>query len=237
MPAEFTKTITVRPATALEGVVRVPGDKSISHRYAMLAALAEGVTRISHYAPGNDCQSTLSVSRTARHRRLAPCRVRPRHGCGGADCSDSRPRPARTAVVDRGFGLRQLRVDAAHARRRARRAPVHERPHRRCLAAPPADAAGGDARSRPWAPKSRRSTDARRSASPAARCSAITYRPDTPSAQVKTAVLLAGLQTDGRDDLRGTGRHPRPHGTGAACLRRDRRRARSRHPRSPASSR
>ena len=59
MPAEFTKTVTVRPATALEGVVRVPGDKSISHRYAMLAALADGVTRISHYAPGNDCQSTL----------------------------------------------------------------------------------------------------------------------------------------------------------------------------------
>ena len=85
MPAEFTKTVTVRPATALEGVVRVPGDKSISHRYAMLAALAEGVTRISHYAPGNDCQSTLRcleqlgvvVSRHAAFdgRRAPRCRL------------------------------------------------------------------------------------------------------------------------------------------------------------------
>ncbi len=38
----------------------LPGDKSISHRYAILAAIAEGTTKISNYSTGADCQSTLS---------------------------------------------------------------------------------------------------------------------------------------------------------------------------------
>ena len=37
----------------------MPGDKSISHRYALLAAVAEGETSIRNYAPGADCASTL----------------------------------------------------------------------------------------------------------------------------------------------------------------------------------
>jgi 3-phosphoshikimate 1-carboxyvinyltransferase len=40
--------------------LRVPGDKSISHRYALLAALSEGPSELRHYAPGADCRSTLS---------------------------------------------------------------------------------------------------------------------------------------------------------------------------------
>lgn len=51
---------TVTPATGpLEGSVRLPGDKSISHRYAMLAAAAPGVSKISNYSSGADCHSTL----------------------------------------------------------------------------------------------------------------------------------------------------------------------------------
>ena len=46
-------------AGPLAGSVRLPGDKSISHRYAILAAIAEGETRIRNYATGADCQSTL----------------------------------------------------------------------------------------------------------------------------------------------------------------------------------
>src|SRR3954464_9020150 len=42
------------------GRVRVPGDKSISHRYAMLAAIAEGASRLTGYAPGADCAATLA---------------------------------------------------------------------------------------------------------------------------------------------------------------------------------
>ena len=42
------------------GRLRVPGDKSISHRYAMLAAIADGASRLHGYAPGADCAATLA---------------------------------------------------------------------------------------------------------------------------------------------------------------------------------
>src|SRR5215217_4962676 len=51
---------SVAPARRLQGRVRVPGDKSIAHRYAILAALAEGRSTIANYAPGADCRSTLT---------------------------------------------------------------------------------------------------------------------------------------------------------------------------------
>src|SRR5581483_3764734 len=53
-------TVTIAPARRVHGRVRVPGDKSISHRYALLAALAEGRSELRGYAPGADCRSTLS---------------------------------------------------------------------------------------------------------------------------------------------------------------------------------
>jgi len=54
---------TVRPAGRLSGVVVLPGDKSISHRYAMLASLAEGDSKITNYSTGADCHSTLGCIR------------------------------------------------------------------------------------------------------------------------------------------------------------------------------
>ncbi len=50
---------TIRPAKTLSGGVEPPGDKSISHRYAMLAALAEGSSELRHFAAAADCRSTL----------------------------------------------------------------------------------------------------------------------------------------------------------------------------------
>jgi 3-phosphoshikimate 1-carboxyvinyltransferase len=52
---------TVSPAKTIEGVITLPGDKSISHRYAMLAAIAEGTSTIDNYSTGADCQSTLGA--------------------------------------------------------------------------------------------------------------------------------------------------------------------------------
>ena len=49
----------VRPARNVHGSIGLPGDKSISHRYAMLAALAAGRSRFDNYSPGADCASTL----------------------------------------------------------------------------------------------------------------------------------------------------------------------------------
>jgi len=55
-----SKSITIQPARNILGSLRVPGDKSISHRYAMLAALAAGTSRFENFAPGADCASTLA---------------------------------------------------------------------------------------------------------------------------------------------------------------------------------
>ena len=52
-------TVVVRPAKGMAGSLRLPGDKSISHRYAMLAAIAEGTTRLENFSTGADCASTL----------------------------------------------------------------------------------------------------------------------------------------------------------------------------------
>jgi 3-phosphoshikimate 1-carboxyvinyltransferase len=54
---------TVRPAGCLSGLVTLPGDKSISHRYAMIASLAEGPSKIINYSTGADCHSTLGCVR------------------------------------------------------------------------------------------------------------------------------------------------------------------------------
>jgi len=53
----------ISPARALSGTVVLPGDKSISHRYGMLASLAEGTSKIRNYSRGADCQSTLACMR------------------------------------------------------------------------------------------------------------------------------------------------------------------------------
>src|SRR5216684_8084912 len=55
--------MTVRPARNLRGSVTLPGDKSISHRYAMLAGIAEGPSRLENYSTGADCASTLECMR------------------------------------------------------------------------------------------------------------------------------------------------------------------------------
>jgi 3-phosphoshikimate 1-carboxyvinyltransferase len=53
----------VRPARNVRGSVQLPGDKSISHRYAMLAGIAEGPSRFENFSTGADCASTLNCMR------------------------------------------------------------------------------------------------------------------------------------------------------------------------------
>lgn len=55
--------LRIKPATALQGEVIVPGDKSISHRAVMLGAIAEGDTVIENFLPGEDCLSTIDCMR------------------------------------------------------------------------------------------------------------------------------------------------------------------------------
>ncbi len=54
------KVLTIYPVSCLRGTISFPGDKSISHRYAILGALAKGRTRISNFSSSQDCQSTLN---------------------------------------------------------------------------------------------------------------------------------------------------------------------------------
>lgn len=51
---------TISPAKSVSGIITVPGDKSVSHRYGMLTAIAEGESKIANYSTGADCQSTLA---------------------------------------------------------------------------------------------------------------------------------------------------------------------------------
>lgn len=54
-------TYTVQPGGSLQGELRVPGDKSISHRAVMLGSLAEGTTEIAGFLNGEDCLCTMKA--------------------------------------------------------------------------------------------------------------------------------------------------------------------------------
>ena len=52
--------LVVQPAASLRGEVTVPGDKSISHRAALVGAIAVGTTEIVGFLPGEDCRRTVA---------------------------------------------------------------------------------------------------------------------------------------------------------------------------------
>src|SRR6202034_1183654 len=81
-------TQLVRPARNLQGSLTLPGDKSISHRYAMLAGIAEGTTRLSNFSTGADPHSSLAcmqaLGSTIAHDGEGAKRVIEITGVGGA---------------------------------------------------------------------------------------------------------------------------------------------------------
>src|SRR5580704_17121345 len=60
---KISSQVILRPARNVRGSVGLPGDKSISHRYAMLAGIADGPSRLENYSTGADCASTLDCMR------------------------------------------------------------------------------------------------------------------------------------------------------------------------------
>jgi 3-phosphoshikimate 1-carboxyvinyltransferase len=185
----------ITPVRRVVGQLRVPGDKSISHRYALLGALATGTTHITNYSPGGDCASTLECLR----RLGVSIDVRP----GPAD------RPSARSVTIQGRGLGGFRapqyvLDAGNSGTTTRLLAG-------ALAAHPFSTTitGDDSlRRRPM----------KRVIEPLSRMGArfesadgclpltvigsslapIEFTPAVPSAQVKSAVLLAGLHARGR---------------------------------------
>jgi 3-phosphoshikimate 1-carboxyvinyltransferase len=178
---------SVAPARRLRGRLRVPGDKSISHRYAILGAIAHGRSTITNYAPGADCRSTLACL----------CRL-------GVDVAGDGDGPI--MVLGRGLGglrsavgaldagnsgttIRLLAgVLAGHAFTTAIGGDdsLSRRPMRRVIA--PLEAMGARIEAEDGRPPL---------TIHGAALHAIAHIPETPSAQVKSAVLLAGLHADG----------------------------------------
>jgi 3-phosphoshikimate 1-carboxyvinyltransferase len=61
---DSNRSVVISPARSLTGSVRLPGDKSISHRYAMLGGIAEGTTKLENFSTGADCANTLGCLRS-----------------------------------------------------------------------------------------------------------------------------------------------------------------------------
>ena len=186
--------VTVSPARSVSGVLRVPGDKSISHRYALLAAIADGRSTIANYAPGADCASSLAcvaalgaiVSRTPAPRDSDP----PLVTIDGRGARGLRAAAAPLDCGNSGSTMRMLAgVIAAHpfVTTLIGDASLSRRPMRRIIGPLTRMGATITAADADRPPLTIRGAD----------LTAIDFAPDTPSAQVKSAVLLAGLQARG----------------------------------------
>lgn len=173
----------------VRGRLRVPGDKSISHRYAMFGAIADGTSRIGNYAPGADCAATLACL-----ERLGVAIRRPGtvDGVMEIDGRGLRGLCAAAGPIDAansGTSMRLLAgLLAAHPFRSTiiGDASLSRRPMRRVIE--PLTQMGATIGS----------TDGRPPlVIDGAALHAISHHPEVPSAQVKSAVLLAGLHADG----------------------------------------
>lgn len=177
----------IRPARTISGSLVVPGDKSISHRYAMLAALAEGPSDIAHFSAAADCRSTLGcLSRLGIDVEAKEDRVRI-NGAGLAGLRKS------WRALDAGNSGTTMRLLAGILSGQEFRstidgdASLRRRPMRRVM--DPLMKMGARIKSREGglAPLEIEGT----------RLSPIEYTLPVPSAQVKSAVLLAGLFAEG----------------------------------------
>ena len=179
--------VTIAPARRLHGRLRVPGDKSITHRYAILAALADGRSSLANYAPGADCRSTLAVLRRLGVEEVeGPAGMVTVLGRGfGRLCSPSAPLDAGNS----GTTMRLMAgVLAGHpfSSTMVGDASLSRRPMRRVIA--PLEQMGARIESVDGhAPLTIEGSALH----------AIAHEPSVPSAQVKSAVLLAGLHADG----------------------------------------
>jgi 3-phosphoshikimate 1-carboxyvinyltransferase len=193
MPKMF-RTKTVLPGGHINGVLELPGDKSISHRYAILAALAEGRSEILNYSSAADCKSTLGC---LRRLGVSVDFDRPRLRISGTGL-DGLQAPRRSLDAENsGTTIRMLSgvlagqpFTATITGDRSLRA----RPMGRVVE--PLRKMGAEIRAREG---DRAPLEIRGSA-----LHSIDYSLPIPSAQVKSAILLAGLYADGVTIVRET---------------------------------
>ena len=183
MPTPAASTTTIVPSRRAAGRVTVPGDKSISHRYAMLAALAEGTTTIRGYSTGFDCRTTLACVRSLGAAVNWTPDVVTISGRGLSapsaplDCENSGTTMRLLAGIAAGHPFVTTFTGDASLRRR---------PMRRVIA--PLTAMGAR-------------IDSHDGRAPftvhGGALHAIAHAPEVPSAQIKSCVLLAGLLAAG----------------------------------------
>jgi 3-phosphoshikimate 1-carboxyvinyltransferase len=177
------------PGTPLRGRVRVPGDKSISHRAVMFGALAEGVTRISGFLEGEDTRATARVFEQLGVRIETPsASERIVHGAGlhGLRGSD-----AALDCGNAGTGMRLLAgvlAGQVFDSTLVGDASLSKRPMRRVI--DPLSAMGARIDSGTGGLPPLRIHGG-------SRLRGIDFASPVASAQVKSAVLLAGLYADG----------------------------------------
>ncbi|WP_257386077.1 3-phosphoshikimate 1-carboxyvinyltransferase [Tahibacter caeni] len=178
-----------RAAAALAGEIRVPGDKSISHRAVMFAALADGVSRISGFLEGEDTRATARAFAAMGVRIEQPsASLRIVHGVGLHGLS------APAAAIDcgnAGTGMRLLTgilAGQAFDSTLIGDESLSRRPMRRVIE--PLTRMGARIDSQDGGLPPLRVHGGRR-------LNGIDYALPVASAQVKSALLLAGLYADG----------------------------------------
>ena len=181
----------IRPARNIYGSLRLPGDKSISHRYGMLAAFAEGTSRFTNFSTGADCASTLACM-TA----LGATVDRPKDGSIAVTGVGGRVKPSGSPLDCGNSGSTMRMISGLLAAQEGEftligDASLSRRPMER-VRNPLAEMGAEMRLTEGHAPITITGRKLR----------AIDYTTPVPSAQVKTCVLLAGLQTDGTTTVR-----------------------------------
>jgi 3-phosphoshikimate 1-carboxyvinyltransferase len=175
------------PARAVSGPVVLPGDKSISHRYALLAALAKGTSRIEHFSAAADCQSTLDclqrlgvkIERIDSAVRITGAGLDGlRHSRRKLDAGNSGTTMRMLAGILAGQSFDSTLTGDASLRRRPMRRVIEP------LTQMGADIRAGHEGVAPLKIHGRR-------------LAGIDYTLPVPSAQVKSAILMAGLFAEG----------------------------------------
>jgi 3-phosphoshikimate 1-carboxyvinyltransferase len=180
--------VIVRPARGVRGSVSLPGDKSISHRYAMLAAIADGPSRLENYSTGADCASTLGCLRTLGvkwERKSGAGNVIEVQGSGPSLSGPGEPLDCGNS----GSTIRMLSGIVAgqkFASEMSGDESLSRRPMERVIT--PLKAMGAEITSENGRPPLRITGHALKS---------IDYQIPVASAQVKTCLLFAGLLADG----------------------------------------
>jgi 3-phosphoshikimate 1-carboxyvinyltransferase len=182
---------TIAPAKVISGAVELPGDKSISHRYALLAALARGRSEIENYSPAADCASTLAcVGKLGAKVEKLKGNGQPRVAVTGAGLEGWK-RPRRTLDAENsGTTLRLLTGLLAGQKFDSSitgDASLRRRPMRRVIEPLSQMGARIEARESNFAPLEIHG----------ASLHPIRYALPVASAQVKSAILLAGLLAEG----------------------------------------